>query len=94
MLFLTSEPTPIVVLFPIETPVKIAESPPIHSFYPTFSYHVCDYKKWESHIFKDYYVFATPTIYLLNADRKIILRPSSFKQIGAWVDWVLVQGNK
>jgi hypothetical protein len=53
MLFLTSEPTPIVVLFPIETPVKIAESPPIHSFYPTFSYHVCDYKKWESPSVKD-----------------------------------------
>lgn len=25
----------------------------------------CDYKKWDSQAVKDYYVFATPTIYLL-----------------------------
>jgi thiol-disulfide isomerase/thioredoxin len=60
--------------------------------YPFFAY--CDYKKWESQVAKDYYVFGTPTFYLLNNKREIILRPNSIEQVNAWVDWVLVQGNK
>lgn len=55
---------------------------------------VCDYKKWESDIVKSYHVFATPTIYLLNNKREILLRPNSVSQIDAWVDWYLMQGNK
>lgn len=55
---------------------------------------ICDYQKWNSPIVQDYYVFGTPTLYLLDAQRKIILRPSSVKQLDAWIDWVLVQGNK
>ena len=54
----------------------------------------CDYLKWESPIAKDYYVFGTPTMYLLDEERKILLRPNSVKQMDAWVDWFLVQGNK
>lgn len=54
----------------------------------------CDYQKWKRDIVQDYYVFATPTIYLLDNKRKILLRPNSAKQVDAWVDWVLVQGNK
>lgn len=53
----------------------------------------CDFKKWESPAVKDYHVFATPTLFLLDADRKIILRPNSARQVDAWVDWFLVQGN-
>ncbi len=60
--------------------------------YPFFAY--CDYKKWESQVVKDYYVFGTPTFYLLDAKRKILLRPNSILQVDAWVDWVLLQGNK
>jgi thiol-disulfide isomerase/thioredoxin len=60
--------------------------------YPFFAY--CDYEKWESKVVKDYYVFGTPTFYLLNNNREIILRPNSIAQIDAWVDWFLVQGNK
>ena len=60
--------------------------------YPFFVY--CDYKKWESVPVKDYYVFGTPTFYLLNQQREIILRPNSIAQMDAWVDWNLVQGNK
>jgi peroxiredoxin len=52
-----------------------------------------DFKKWESPIVKDYYVFATPTMYLLDENRKIILRPHSVKQMDAWVDWYLVKGS-
>jgi hypothetical protein len=38
-------------------------------------------------------VFGTPTMYLLDKNRKIILRPNSVKQMDAWVDWYLVKGN-
>jgi len=54
---------------------------------------ICDFQKWDSRIAKDYFVFGTPTMYLLDKDRKIILRPNSVKQMDAWVDWFLVQGN-
>ncbi len=54
----------------------------------------CDYLKWKSPIVKNYFVFATPTMYLLDNKREILLRPNSAKQVDAWVDWVLVQGNK
>jgi hypothetical protein len=55
---------------------------------------ICDYKKWEGSIVKNYHVFATPTIYLLDDKREIILRPNSVQQLDSWVDWYLVQGNK
>jgi thiol-disulfide isomerase/thioredoxin len=48
---------------------------------------ICDFQKWNSRIVKDYFVFGTPTMYLLDKDRKIILRPNSVKQMDAWVDW-------
>ncbi len=53
-----------------------------------------DYKKWDSPVVKNYHVFATPTIFLLNNKREIILRPNSAEQVDAWIDWYLVQGNK
>ncbi len=55
---------------------------------------ICDYKKWDSPMAKDYYVFATPTVYLLNNKQEIILRPNSVSQLDSWVDWYLVQDNK
>jgi len=55
---------------------------------------ICDYQKWESSVVKSYHVFATPTIYLLDDKREIILRPNSVSQLDSWVDWYLVQGNK
>ena len=62
------------------------------SIFPFISF--CDYQKWSSTAAKDYYVFGTPTMYLLNDKRKILLRPNSVSQMDAWVDWNLVQGNK
>lgn len=65
------------------------------SFASVFSFiSICDYQKWESPIVRSYHVFATPTIYLLNDKRKILLRPNSVSQLDSWVDWYLVQGNK
>jgi hypothetical protein len=46
----------------------------------------CDYKKWESPAVKAYHVFATPTIYLLDDGRKILLRPNSVQHLAAWLD--------
>ena len=55
---------------------------------------ICDYQKWESPVAKDYHVFATPVLYLLNNKREILLRPNSVSQLDSWIDWYLVQGNK
>jgi thiol-disulfide isomerase/thioredoxin len=54
----------------------------------------CDYNKWESKIVKDYYVFGTPTMYLLDKKREILLRPNSVNQMDSWVDWYLIEDNK
>jgi len=53
--------------------------------FPWLSY--CDFKGWESQAVKDYYVFATPTMFLLDKDRKILVRPSSVEQVDAWVEY-------
>ena len=50
---------------------------------------MCDYKNWGTQAAKDYYVFATPTMFLLDTDKKIVLRPNSVKQIDAWVDFYI-----
>ncbi|MCF8269860.1 MAG: TlpA family protein disulfide reductase, partial [Crocinitomicaceae bacterium] len=58
----------------------------VHPF-PFTSY--CDYGKWNSPIATAYYVFGTPTMFLLDAKREILLRPNSINQMDAWVDWYL-----
>jgi thiol-disulfide isomerase/thioredoxin len=55
--------------------------------YPFYAY--CDYKKWDSTPVKDYFVFGTPTFYLLDAKREILLRPNSIAQIDAWAEFYL-----
>lgn len=62
------------------------------SVFPFIS--ICDYQKWESPVAKDYHIFATPTIYLLDNKREILLRPNLVSQLDSWIDWYLVQGNK
>jgi thiol-disulfide isomerase/thioredoxin len=54
----------------------------------------CDFKKWKSPIVESYYVFGTPTMFLLDNKREILLRSNSVKQMDAWVDWFLIQGNR
>jgi peroxiredoxin len=54
---------------------------------------ICDYQKWESPVVKTWHVFATPTIYLLDTNLEILLRPNSARHMDAWVDWHLVEGN-
>jgi len=55
--------------------------------FPFASY--CDAKKWDGGIVQDYFVFATPTMFLLDRKREIVLRPQSVKQMVSWVDWFL-----
>lgn len=62
------------------------------SAYPFFTY--CDYKKWDSQVAKDYYIFGTPTFYLLDNKREILLRPNSISQLDAWVDRFLSVENE
>jgi thiol-disulfide isomerase/thioredoxin len=59
---------------------------------PFLSY--CDFLKWDSPVVQDYHVFGTPSMFLLNQQREIILRPNSIEHFNAWVDWFLVQGTK
>jgi thiol-disulfide isomerase/thioredoxin len=61
-----------------------------HNFVKNFPFiTTCDFQKWNSKIVKDYYVFATPTMYLLDAKLEIVLRPNSVKQMDTWVDWTV-----
>ena len=55
---------------------------------------LCDYQKWKTQAAQDYHVFATPMIYLLDANREILLRPNSVRHMDSWVDWFLVERNK
>jgi len=43
----------------------------------------CDYKSWEGQAVRDYCVFATPTMYLLNADQKVLAKPVSADHLEA-----------
>lgn len=45
----------------------------------------CDYKSWEGKAARDYFVFGTPTMYLLDNNNKILLKPRSPEQIEAWL---------
>lgn len=43
----------------------------------------CDYKSWEGQAAKDYCVFATPTMYLLDTEQKILAKPISADHLEA-----------
>lgn len=47
---------------------------------------VCDYKKWETQAAKDYYVSSSPTIFLLDSNNKIILRPPTVASLDSWLN--------
>ena len=49
-------------------------------------YSACDYKKWETQAAKDYYVSSSPTIFLLDGNNKIILRPPTVTSFDIWLD--------
>lgn len=55
---------------------------------------MCDYKQWDMKAAQDYYIFATPSMFLLDNNQKIVLRPNSVKQMDAWVDFYLGENKE
>ena len=49
-------------------------------------YSACDYKNWDTQAAKDYYVSSSPTIFLLDSDNEIILRPPTVEGLDSWLD--------
>jgi thiol-disulfide isomerase/thioredoxin len=49
----------------------------------------CDFKKWDTQVAKDYYVYASPTFYLLDQKREIILKPISVAQMDTFLEYKL-----
>ncbi|WP_309642578.1 thioredoxin family protein [Flavobacterium sp.] len=45
----------------------------------------CDFNKWETQAAKDYCVFGTPTMYLLDSKNTIQIKPISAEQVNAWL---------
>ena len=52
-----------------------------------------DLQKWESPTVKDWHIFATPTFFLINNKREILLKPNSTNHMDAWVNWNLSKTN-
>jgi peroxiredoxin len=71
-----------VVMISLDTDKKAFED-----FATEFPYTIaCDYKKWETQAAKDYYVSSSPTIFLLDSNNKIILRPPTVASLDGWLD--------
>lgn len=43
--------------------------------------HYCDFKKWDTKAVADYYVYGTPTFFVLDKDKKIVGKYADFKDI-------------
>jgi len=50
---------------------------------------VCDFKGWDSQMAKNYYIFSTPTLFLVDNNLKIVARPTSLQQVDSWVKYKL-----
>lgn len=71
-----------VVMVSLDTDKKALED-----FVSDFPYTlVCDYKKWDTQAAKDYYVSSSPTIFLLDSNNKIILRPPTVASLDSWLE--------
>lgn len=66
-----------------ETPKDFAKFAAPFPFISTTSY-----EKWESKAVKDYNVYATPSMFLLDKDKKIVLRLKSVDHLKAWMDTI------
>lgn len=45
----------------------------------------CDFQMWEGKAIKDYSVFNTPSLFLIDQDRKILIRPNSVEHLAEWI---------
>lgn len=71
-----------VIFISLDTDKKVFQS--YTSVMPFISF--CDYKKWDTQAAKDYFVYSSPTLYFLDKNNKIILRPQSVKALDSWID--------
>jgi thiol-disulfide isomerase/thioredoxin len=46
-----------------------------------------DYKVWDGKAVQDYFVFGTPTYYLLDKKRTLLLRPNNVEHLKVWIDY-------
>lgn len=44
-------------------------------------YNLSDLKMWDGKVAKDYNIFATPTMFLIDANRKILAKPETFEEL-------------
>jgi peroxiredoxin len=71
-----------VVMVSLDTDKKAFEE-----FASDFPYTIaCDYKKWDTQAAKDYYVSSSTTIFLLDSNNKIILRPPTVASLDSWLE--------
>ena len=71
-----------VVMVSLDTDKKAFEN-----FAGEFPYTIaCDYKKWDTQAAKDYFVSSSPTIFLLDSNNKIILRPPTVASLDSWLE--------
>jgi thiol-disulfide isomerase/thioredoxin len=47
--------------------------------------HVCEYKGWKSDVVKRYNVYATPTLILLDKNKRIVLKPLFIEQVEKYI---------
>ncbi len=48
-------------------------------------FHFYDEARWESPEFKDYHVFSTPTVFVLDKDRNIVCKPNDWSEFNLWL---------
>jgi peroxiredoxin len=71
-----------VIMVSLDTDKKAFEE-----FASDFPYSIaCDYKNWDTQAAKDYCVSSSPTIFLLDSNNKIILRPPTVSSLDSWLD--------
>jgi hypothetical protein len=76
-----------VVMVSLDTDKKALED-----FASDFPYTlVCDYKKWDTQAAKDYYVSSSPTLFLLDSNNKIILRPPTVASLDSWLESITLK---
>lgn len=47
--------------------------------------HFYDEARWDSPVFKDYHVFSTPTVFVLDKDRTIVCKPNDWSELNGWM---------
>ncbi len=52
---------------------------------PSNFINLCDLNGWDSKIATDYFLYATPTMFLLDANKKIIGKPTTFEELQALI---------